>query len=744
MVPGEAGSPAGAGSAPPGHDSGRHGRRDRPPQAGARRRCRRARGTPSTAPPGPAPYHRAVEPGTPSPTRHLEAAPRRRHRSGLRVAAWVATVLVGIGGVVAVSTVERRSTVAAVDPAVTARTDPPSTRPAAPRTDDPSEALEQIRAQDAPVVASLAESWVAQLSARPAATPTADRAATDAAVLSGHEALRKRYPGSVLLWSPDWNYAGRSWITVMNKQLLHGGGGQHLGATGTGSRRRTASRRSCRVPGPSTAARGTAGETRVAGRPAAHGNGRGPAPASRGPGRGGADQRRPTGTPAEALRNLPPDVVARATEQAQAMDSTDAQLDELVRLFGRPAVSVDGPNGARSRVWGIGRSVPVLHVPWRAWVAVGKRCSTGGTGGSASWQSRSPYWSSSVSASCDRLVPLDHRPRRYRRNIKPWRNPGAAGRSPRRAGPTSAERRRSLAVQPEEPSGERLLARTGSCTRSARSPRVDEPAALACGDEPPGLPGRGAGRSATRSAFLHDSGRRLHDRCAAPRATCRFTVVFAADLRAGRTVARRCPAAPGLHQLRPLAVNAVFADPDRRARRCPYGPALRPGRRRLDDGPDRWARRSVGRGHHGLSEHPEGLRCVFIATSRPEHPRTVGVAVAAHIGRVHAEHVLTGEAGESGWQLGPWVLERAVRGTEDGRGRATRGVPVPRSAALLRLAADRQRREREGRPSPAAARLGVARRSTPTATCGPTQTSRPGPPWKRSWSLVRTPCGLRR
>ena len=88
-----------------------------------------------------------------------------------------------------------------------------------PRTDDPSEALEQIRAQDAPAVESLADSWVAQLSARPAGTPTADRAATDAAVLSGHEALRKRYPGSVLLWSPDWNYAGRSWITVMNKRF---------------------------------------------------------------------------------------------------------------------------------------------------------------------------------------------------------------------------------------------------------------------------------------------------------------------------------------------------------------------------------------------------------------------------------------------------------------------------------------------------------------------------------------------
>src|SRR4051794_12935500 len=27
------------------------------------------------------------------------------------------------------------------------------------------------------------------------------------------------------------------------------------------------------------------------------------------------------------------------------------------------------------------------------------------------------------------------------------------------------------------------------------------------------------------------------------------------------------------------------------------------------------------------------------------------------------KHVLAGEAGESGWQLGPWVLKRAVRAT---------------------------------------------------------------------------------
>jgi integrase len=41
--------------------------------------------------------------------------------------------------------------------------------------------------------------------------------------------------------------------------------------------------------------------------------------------------------------------------------------------------------------------------------------------------------------------------------------------------------------------------------------------------------------------------------------------------------------------------------------------------------------------------------------------RTLANLLAAHVGRRPAEHVLTGEAGESGWQLGPWVLERAFR-----------------------------------------------------------------------------------
>jgi hypothetical protein len=153
----------------------------------------------------------------PASTRHLEPAPpRRQRRSGLRVAAWVAAALVGIGGVVGVGTAARRSTPPVVDPAGAARTADLPPQPAPPRPDDPTAALERRRAEDAATAESLAGSWVPQLSTRPAGTETTDRTATDAAILSGHDALRKQYPGSVLLWGPDWNYAGRLWITVVN------------------------------------------------------------------------------------------------------------------------------------------------------------------------------------------------------------------------------------------------------------------------------------------------------------------------------------------------------------------------------------------------------------------------------------------------------------------------------------------------------------------------------------------------
>ena len=40
-----------------------------------------------------------------------------------------------------------------------------------------------------------------------------------AAILAGHDALRKQHPGAVLLRSTDWNYDGRFWITVMNERF---------------------------------------------------------------------------------------------------------------------------------------------------------------------------------------------------------------------------------------------------------------------------------------------------------------------------------------------------------------------------------------------------------------------------------------------------------------------------------------------------------------------------------------------
>jgi hypothetical protein len=156
--------------------------------------------------------------GRPAGTRRLEPPLAGRHRSALRLAAWAVTALVAVGGVIAVSTAAGRSAPPTADPTVSAQTRTTSTPPLA-RPDGPTEALEQIRSQDAPVVEALAESWVAQLSTRPAGTQPADRAATDAAILAGHETLRKQHPGAVLLRSTDWNYDGQFWITVMNERF---------------------------------------------------------------------------------------------------------------------------------------------------------------------------------------------------------------------------------------------------------------------------------------------------------------------------------------------------------------------------------------------------------------------------------------------------------------------------------------------------------------------------------------------
>jgi hypothetical protein len=218
--PPSAGSQSGPGSTPPGH---------------ILRRAWSSRPAAATAGPVPAPavpaHHSldvaAVRPVTPaaeparstgnapSGTRRLEPAPPRRQRSGLRLAAWAATAVVAIGGVVGVNMLTGRSAPPVADPAVTtqARTTSP---PPLPRPNDPTAALEQIRTQDAPVVETLAESWVAQLSARPAGKQSINPAATDAAILAGHDTLREQYPGAVLLRSTDWNYDGQFWITIVN------------------------------------------------------------------------------------------------------------------------------------------------------------------------------------------------------------------------------------------------------------------------------------------------------------------------------------------------------------------------------------------------------------------------------------------------------------------------------------------------------------------------------------------------
>jgi DNA-binding helix-hairpin-helix protein with protein kinase domain len=158
-------------------------------------------------------------PHTPPP----RPAPSRRHRSALRVAAWAAVAVVGIGGAIWVASATDRPAPAVTGPAAPASTRTASTPASrAPRPADPTEALQQVGTQDAPIVETLAESWVAQLSARPAGTKTADGTTTDAAILAGHDALRTQYPGALLVWSPDWNYDGRFWITVVNQRFSTG------------------------------------------------------------------------------------------------------------------------------------------------------------------------------------------------------------------------------------------------------------------------------------------------------------------------------------------------------------------------------------------------------------------------------------------------------------------------------------------------------------------------------------------
>ncbi len=160
-------------------------------------------------PPPPAPGRRR-----PSPQPVLPA----RRRGGLGLAIGAAVAVLGIGGVAAVAGATGRSTPVVIGPAAAATPTVAAGPSPGPLPADPTAALQQVRARDAGAVETLAESWVAQLSARPAGTGESV-ARTDAAVLAGHDALRKRHPEAVLLWSPDWNYAGELWVTVVNRRF---------------------------------------------------------------------------------------------------------------------------------------------------------------------------------------------------------------------------------------------------------------------------------------------------------------------------------------------------------------------------------------------------------------------------------------------------------------------------------------------------------------------------------------------
>ena len=156
----------------------------------------------------------------PLPTRPgARPVPSRRPRRGaVRVAAWLAVVLLGAAGLATAVGLANGSRAPAPPPApsVTAATAstpaaPPTLAPA--RADDPAQALERVHAQDGARAQGLAESWVAQLATHPAAT-TPEGAA---AILTGHDALRRAHPEALLLASADWNFTGTSWITVLGR-----------------------------------------------------------------------------------------------------------------------------------------------------------------------------------------------------------------------------------------------------------------------------------------------------------------------------------------------------------------------------------------------------------------------------------------------------------------------------------------------------------------------------------------------
>jgi hypothetical protein len=136
----------------------------------------------------------------------------------LRLGAWVAVTALGIGGV-SIASAMRNPVPGPSAPSVTASSRTASA-PALPpaRPGGPAQVLQQIHNHDARAADGLAEAWVAQLATQPAAASTSDDAALSA-VLAGHRALQRRNPNVLLLWSDDWNYTERSWITVLNQRF---------------------------------------------------------------------------------------------------------------------------------------------------------------------------------------------------------------------------------------------------------------------------------------------------------------------------------------------------------------------------------------------------------------------------------------------------------------------------------------------------------------------------------------------
>jgi integrase len=97
-------------------------------------------------------------------------------------------------------------------------------------------------------------------------------------------------------------------------------------------------------------------------------------------------------------------------------------------------------------------------------------------------------------------------------------------------------------------------------------------------------------------------------------------------------------------------------------------------------------------------QYPAGeLKTEISKTSIPV-PRSLALELAAHVQQHPGETLLTSPRG----QLEPWRLERAIR---TARGKVD-GLPVPRPAALPRVAPDRLRRRRKDRAGAAAARVG--------------------------------------